>query len=94
MLGERTANFENTIQELHNQLAESQLTNQEKDILIQSLRAQEESLSMFPTTSMYISLVHVHQIAKSRVSKKSFKSKLNLNAQPIFAHAVKAQVRP
>ncbi|KAI9455062.1 hypothetical protein HD554DRAFT_298615 [Boletus coccyginus] len=39
----RTANFENTVRELRNQLAKPQQTNQERDIPIQSLRAQEES---------------------------------------------------
>jgi len=53
---ERTANVEQTIQELRNQLAESQQkTHQERDNLTQSLLTQEESWSRSPATPRLLS---------------------------------------
>ena len=48
-----------SILELRNQLAECQ-ARQERDNLIQSLRAQEESSSMSPTISAHVSLIHAY----------------------------------
>ena len=55
----KIACLEKTNQELRDRLAESQQTHRERDNLIQSLRAHEESSSMSPAISMYISLIHV-----------------------------------
>jgi len=56
----RIRNLEKTIQELRGQLANSQQTYQEKDNLVLSLRAQEESLGMLPATPTHIASIYVY----------------------------------